>query len=1166
MDEREHWTERLESRLARVTAQHGLAAVLDPAAAEAARQLSAFLRDDDHDVRARYALGWFHWYRSVALPEERAHGHHDAAVTLFALCFVSGVHDIPGPLLPAVADAVRPSACALLQQAVDTQHLGLLTAAVTLWQSIVAVTQADHPDLPERLSYLGVALGDRYRRTGEPGDLAAAVEAGRAAVEATAAGHPRASGRLVNLGSALMAQYERTDALEDFDAAIAVARAGVRAAPPGHPDRAGNLSHLSLALEARFKRTGKMEDLNTAIESGREALLITPDGHPHRPALLSNLGGALRARFEVTGDPADLDATLEADQAALDSTPADHPDRATRLLNLGTTLRVRSEAMGDPATLDAAVEAQRAGLSDIPDHHPGRAGWLSNLAVALERRYRLNGALADLDGAVEAARAAIAVTPADNAEWAGRQSNLAVTLKARFARLGHRTDIDEAIEAARKAVDATPRDDPRRAGRLSNLAVALESRFTRFGDRADIDEAVEAARGAVDDTPSGHPDQVKWLANLAGTLRERAVRTGAGPDVEEAVDTARAALAAATREHDHPHRDEAQFNFGIALSLRHAATRAEADRDGASTALADVLEHATAVPRLRVFSGIAAAQLIAPSDLGRASDLLEHAIALLPRLAPRHLQRGDQQHALAMFTGLSAESAAHALSDGRLPGDRRAARALHLLETSRAVLLGQSLDTRSDLSALRREHPELAARFVELRDLLDNVPTSVPTGTEGTSPWLHRAADQRRRLTDEFETMLTRIRDLDGFADFALPLSEEELIAQAKDGPVVALNVSTYRSDALLLTADGITSLELPGLRHSEVMQRITAFRQALGASTDGATPISRRHAQADIADTLAWLWDAAAEPVLRALGHHGPPPPGAEWPRIWWAPGGLLSVLPLHAAGHHADPPDDPRCRTVMDRVVSSYTPTVRSLRHARRTAGTPPEHVQDRALIVAMPDTPGVPGRLEHVPAEVSIVCRLLPDHVLLMEAEHGTCTDSDSDTVRGVRTAAPDPCPTSENALSQLPHCSVAHFACHGDDHPSDPSLSRLLLLDHATSPLTVARLAQLKLEHARLAYLSACGTALSAVPELWEEAIHLTSAFHLAGFAHVVGTLWEINDAYACTFAERFYRNLVTDGQALTTEHSAFALHHAVRAARKERRRLPSHWAGYLHVGA
>ena len=49
----------------------------------------------------------------------------------------------------------------------------------------------------------------------------------------------------------------------------------------------------------------------------------------------------------------------------------------------------------------------------------------------------------------------------------------------------------------------------------------------------------------------------------------------------------------------------------------------------------------------------------------------------------------------------------------------------------------------------------------------------------------------------------------------------------------------------------------------------------------------------------------------------------GTRWP---------LSFLPLHAAGYNQEPPGlDGRRRTVMDRVISSYTPTVRGLGYAR-------------------------------------------------------------------------------------------------------------------------------------------------------------------------------------------------------------------------------------------
>ena len=101
------------------------------------------------------------------------------------------------------------------------------------------------------------------------------------------------------------------------------------------------------------------------------------------------------------------------------------------------------------------------------------------------------------------------------------------------------------------------------------------------------------------------------------------------------------------------------------------------------------------------------------------------------------------------------------------------------------------------------------------------------------------------------------------------------------------------------------------------------------------------------LSEVLEWLWDAAAAPVLHQLGHVAAHETGQPWRRIWWIPGGLLGLLPLHAAGYHRRGTGE----TVLDRVVSSYTPTVRALAHARDHAA---EWAPRRTLIVAMPTTP--------------------------------------------------------------------------------------------------------------------------------------------------------------------------------------------------------------------
>jgi hypothetical protein len=53
-------------------------------------------------------------------------------------------------------------------------------------------------------------------------------------------------------------------------------------------------------------------------------------------------------------------------------------------------------------------------------------------------------------------------------------------------------------------------------------------------------------------------------------------------------------------------------------------------------------------------------------------------------------------------------------------------------------------------------------------------------------------------------------------------------------------------------------------------------------------------------------------------------------------------------------------------------------------------------------------------------------------------------------------------------------------------------------------------------AELAFLSACSTARPS-GRLADEAIHLASAFQLAGYRHVIGTLWPIGDWPAVEYA-------------------------------------------------
>ena len=245
----------------------------------------------------------------------------------------------------------------------------------------------------------------------------------------------------------------------------------------------------------------------------------------------------------------------------------------------------------------------------------------------------------------------------------------------------------------------------------------------------------------------------------------------------------------------------------------------------------------------------------------------------------------------------------------------------------------------------------------------------------------------------------------------------------------------------------------------------------------------------------------------------------------MWWCPSGPLSLLPLHAAGHH-DTRFGPQPETVIDRVISSTIPTVRSLLHARQTL---PPRGGIRMLVVA---SSGLPGAAQ----EADTLRHLFAGRLDVLG-------------LPGTPTA------TRNAVLAALSDHTCAHFACHYAANPARPSAGSLGLAE----PLTVMDLTRLRLDGAELAFLSTGATArtVNAIPD---EPIHLAAACQLAGYRHVIGTLWDIMDDAAARFTKAFYTNVTMD----PTSTPATALHHATRKLRS-RDEPPYYWANYIHMG-
>ncbi|WP_051713725.1 CHAT domain-containing protein [Streptomyces sp. NRRL WC-3626] len=1025
--------------------------------------------------------------------------------------------------LPTATDGFRRTAQASLAAVLWTRHdwtgdRADLDEAVTLWEEVTRerIRPVVGDELfAEWLSAFAEPLRKRFERYGADTDLTRAIALDERALDIMPAGSTRRPGVLVSLGASLRARFERTGRTADLDRALALGREGVRDSTPAGPsDRAGALGELGITHQVRFRRFGDLGDLDASVERLRAALAADEDAPRRRPLLFSALSTALSTRYAHTGSTADLDDAIDAGHRAVRALPEGHPSRGIRLSHLGVALQEHSERHDRVAGLEAAVALQRQAVEELTEGHPGAPGVLSNHGTALLALHQRTGAVADLD---------------------------------------------EAVTVYRRSLDRAPEDDPGRAGTLSNLGGALRARYALTAVPRDLDDAVSVQREALALTPENHYERVTRLHNLAHPLLERHARTRDPRDLGEAVGL-----------------------FVDMVSLR------------------------TAPAAVRIRAAWTAAAMTSRWSRRHAARLLEAAVRLLPEVAPRRLDRDDQQHGLGQFAGLAADAAALVLggpgSDlmaslgvgngepalitfaGRSPlilagtdgsdegegtdGQRRAARALGLLELGRGVLLGQALDTRDDaLTLLYARKRGLARRYVALRGALGREPIrrEGPTGLFA-GPVRHEpprreeaaaASPDRQELARAFAAVQDRIRALGGeFERFGLPPTEERLRDAARHGPVVIVNVSRFGSHALLLTGGDVRSLPLTGLTPEAVTDRATAFHQALSdvGDPDHPDPVA---AQAVLHRTLEWLWDTVAEPVLDDLGIIGGsgdvPPPAGELPRVWWVPGGALSRLPLHAAGHHRDRADGTTPRTVMDRTVSSYTPTVRALHHALGRAEAPPVP-EPRTLVVAVPGQPG-PRYLSTADDEAALVAEHAPGTTLL--------------TGRDAPAGEPAALPTVANVLRRLPEATVAHFACHGLTDSRNPSHSHLVLREDppgTSGAFTVADLAAVDLSRARLAYLSACRTAVVDIAGLQDESIHLTSAFLIAGFPHVIGTLWQVQDDVAYDMADTFYRELrVRTASGLALPESARALRAAAVAAR-DSLQAPSLWAAHIHTGA
>ncbi|KAG9037156.1 hypothetical protein FRB95_006710 [Tulasnella sp. JGI-2019a] len=826
----------------------------------------------------------------------------------------------------------------------------------------------------------------------------------------------------------------------------------------------------------RYNQKGDKADLDSAIIHLQEAL-VQCSNHLDQSDILSNLGNALTTRFERGGDTEDLNKSIVHLRQALSLSPMGHPQRPKILNNLGMALQTRYEKRMDPDDLDSGINILRKGLSFCPVGDPTRSLTLNNLGVCLRVRYEQLHQIADLDECIHHHREDLSLCPVRDHYRSLTLNNLGLALRMRFERNGQLIDLDESTRWLEECLFLSPTDHSSRPMALTNLGIALRLRFKKTSDLTSLDTAIAHHQECLPLCPVGHPFRSLSLFEGGLALLDRFELNGEAGS-ETGLDTCFQQFRDATA---HP--------FSPVLTRLRAATH-----------------------------WITAAR---KHDLGVLGEAYQSALFLLDRsvLIARNIR--DRHHRVTAPTleiggkTLAVDAASHAIEEGRLET------AVQLLEQGRGIMFNQLGNYRTCLDRLEEIDQELASRYRALSTEIEHFALS-GSNTIGGDDIIAR----HQKCTDDWNDAVEKIRQHEEFKDFLRAPHFADLRRAARDGPVIIVNISQYRSDAIVIHKTG-GPLCIP-LPKAVPLTIETLARTVIETTTNRPGETQSNYI---LGVVLREVWEIIVAPIVTQLEDTLKLRRGS---RIWWIPTSLTWSLPLHASGPYKEGE-----RNLPDRFTSSYTPTISALLRARDGYQPINSTLGPRLLIVAQAEAEGE-ARLPNILNEIACI-QQLATNVTVVEGH---------DCTRDI-------------VLTRLLNTAWVHFACHGDQHLTEPFQSHFSLLTR-NAPLTLLDIIKTDLPEAELAFLSACHSAAGdkSTPD---EAIHLAAGVLFAGFRSVIGTMWAMADEDRPTLAEEFYKYMFRNGpEAVDCREAARALSKAVRELR--RTKVPmERWINVVHYG-
>ena len=977
--------------------------------------------------------------------------------------------------------------------------------SLQMLQNVIVNTALADTNLPARLGRCSVILEERFTYDGCLQDSDVAIELQMTALNLPQISEEDVSGYYADLSKYWQKRYHHTRIQSDLASGEEAARNAVKAA--GHMPFYLEVGLTQLArtkmISYQFGITKNGQVIDDAISNFREAMALRPQQRSNN--LLLNIGAALLAKFRDGGSYQAASEGIEYLREAVD-----------------------------------ILRRQKGKGND-----PFESTTMSTLAHALVTRYQKLSGKEDIDEAIRLYRKLVEDLDDEHVDWTGYVVDLCFALGLRYAVTFDDVDIAEAQQRGEFAIsNVNERTSLNQLLRLENmLGMFFSRKFIVNKDLKDIEAAIkhfktcrELASAPLDVLGTDMGEVA--TGNLTQALRVKALSTKAENDYMAAIQFYSHLISDHRKRIIQPSLTIFESLADVALSYWRQGGSSDSNETRPSGSIAlSAYQHilqSEKTPINRIDAAVHAAELsyFLNRDRESAKTYSKMAVNSLVEAATLGLSRLDHLRLMKRFANVPNFGLSYSILGKDAPE-----KALQEFESARTLVWNRLLDDKSPADSLITQHPELAQKFDIFRAQL----------AERREPISHYDTDRMKfaapdyyRVALEYTDLLLQIRKLNGFEDFLLtPSNVQFMQGLARDGPVAVVNITSWYSHAVLIQGTNVHNIGLP-VRNQDCIDHHKRFEEALKKVSQDI-PVATNL----LGQVMQSMWEGIAKPVLDALGFQKPTTRG-PLPRMWWVTTGWLNVLPIHAAATFSDSPGGTIVDSVMDRVVSSYVPNLRALQFARKRRDTTTQHLHPpdlgTALFVQMPKTPGH-DPLTNAEKEVDEAIRIV---------------GKSYESVRCDK-------PRRNQVLREMQNASIVHFVCHGIADSDDPTKSRLLLSDHVTAPFDVRAWHKAKLDNCRLAYLSACETAMTKNLALKDEGIHIADTVLMAGVPNVIATWWRVVDEESVNVASGFYENLVDGCGGFDSARSGRAIHAAAKSLR-DGGTNPFIWAAYVHFGA